>query len=225
MASYSDVIFKTKGSKNNLFVNLTEEEFSLVPQVLCATAFSIPSTSLNYWAELLSNRLERKIIYVDKSSFCTVNRINLVSKMVDVSILTKPISSNSNLVNKKHKVFNDIVSEYDKMMPNYDVGESLAQMVKYIDTYKNKLSEIDLKISDIYHSIEFGHQDAVSMVKEVKALQALLRQRRNAKDCVTIIESIKTHGIDELSSVAAKISDRHYNPRYYDDIFNEENTK
>lgn len=229
MASCNDVIFKTKGNKYQLFVNITGNEVSLVPQELEATALKVPSKSLKFYSDLLSKKFSREIVYIDKANFCIMNKIRLTTQTVDiVSVINKnpaTVQEKSLSAERKHKIFDDICSEYNDMMPDYDLSANLMQMAKYINIYKDKQSEIDLKISDIYHSIEFGNQDAVTMVKEVKALRALLRQRRNIKDCLAIINDIKANGIDGLAAVAQSIGDKLYTPRYYDDIFNEEDTK
>ena len=54
----------------------------------------------------------------------------------------------------------------------------------------NSLSEIDTRYQDVVHQIELLPMDAVTLSKKVKELKAILRERRVAKECVSLLQTM-----------------------------------
>ena len=54
----------------------------------------------------------------------------------------------------------------------------------------NSLSEINTRYQDVAHQIELLPMDAVTLSKKVKELKAILRERRVAKECVSLLQTM-----------------------------------
>lgn len=54
----------------------------------------------------------------------------------------------------------------------------------------NSLSEISTRYQDVAHQIELLPMDAVTLSKKAKELKAILRERRVAKECASLLQTI-----------------------------------
>lgn len=125
----------------------------------------------------------------------------------------------------------DIGSISNSDLVNYDFG--LAQIDAFIDLHDQlaarttwieyKLQEVENKIQDVLHAIEFNSYNARDGYKMYKLLHDLRVERRGYKDELLIYDIIKTgfSGAD-WHAVKFRVDDlknRKYNPRYYKEMF------
>lgn len=114
---------------------------------------------------------------------------------------------------------------------NYDLG--LAQIGTFIDLHDQlaaraawceyKLDEVDNKILDVLHAIEFNSCNARDGYKMYKLLHDLRIERRGYKDELLIYDVIKGGFSNaDWRAVKSRVDDlknRKYNPRYYKEMF------
>ena len=63
---------------------------------------------------------------------------------------------------------------------------TLAEIVKRSDS----LAEIDAQWQDVAHQIELLPMDAITLSKKVKELRSVLRERRIAKECASLLQTM-----------------------------------
>ena len=63
---------------------------------------------------------------------------------------------------------------------------TLAEIVKRSDS----LAEINARWQDVAHQIELLPMDAITLSKKVKELRSVLRERRIAKECASLLQTI-----------------------------------
>ena len=63
---------------------------------------------------------------------------------------------------------------------------TLAEIVKRSDS----LAEINARYQDVAHQIELLPMDAVTLSKKVKELRGILRERRVAKECASLLQTM-----------------------------------
>ena len=62
---------------------------------------------------------------------------------------------------------------------------TLAEIVKRSDS----LAEINARWQDVVHQIELLPMDAITLSKKVKELRSVLRERRIAKECASLLQT------------------------------------
>lgn len=63
---------------------------------------------------------------------------------------------------------------------------TLAEIVKRSDS----LAEINTRYQDVVHQIELLPLDAITLSKKVKELRSILRERRAAKECASLLQTM-----------------------------------
>ena len=63
---------------------------------------------------------------------------------------------------------------------------TLAEIVKRSDP----LAEINARWQDVAHQIELLPMDAITLSKKVKELRSVLRERRIAKECASLLQTM-----------------------------------
>lgn len=95
-----------------------------------------------------------------------------------------------------------------------------AEIIQHRKAYKqqlsNAVSQSDLKLSDIYHSIEFSNFNAAQGFALAKLMKETLIERRKAKDALQMFDVFMTN-IDDtdkrLQTHESVVAARSYNPR------------
>ena len=77
---------------------------------------------------------------------------------------------------------------------------TLSEIVKRSDS----LAEINTRYQDVAHQIELLPMDAVTLSKKVKELKAILRERRVAKECISLLQTMG-NGPDGHRVVVARV--------------------
>lgn len=63
---------------------------------------------------------------------------------------------------------------------------TLSEIIKRSDS----LAEISTRYQDVAHQIELLPMDAVTLSKKVKELKGILRERRVAKECASLLQTM-----------------------------------
>lgn len=63
---------------------------------------------------------------------------------------------------------------------------TMSEIIKRSDS----LVEINTRYQDVAHQIELLPMDAVTLSKKVKELRGILRERRVAKECVSLLQTM-----------------------------------
>ena len=114
----------------------------------------------------------------------------------------------------------NVIRWLDKIGKCEDV---LTEASNRIEELKSELSNVDLKMQDILHSIEFT--DKLDMYKcwnIVNSIRDLRKKRRQIKDEKLILSGIKTQGIGHLNRKSVQkcidgLGKRKYSTRIIDD--------
>ena len=114
----------------------------------------------------------------------------------------------------------NVIRWLDKIGKCEDV---LTEASNRIEELKSELSNVDLKMQDILHSIEFT--DKLDMYKcwnIVNSIRDLRKKRRQIKDEKLILSGIKTQGIGYLNRKSVQkcidgLGKRKYSTRIIDD--------
>lgn len=77
---------------------------------------------------------------------------------------------------------------------------TLAEIVRRSDS----LAEINVRYQDVAHQIELLPMDAATLSKKVKELKGILRERRIAKECVSLLQTMG-NGTDGHRVVVARV--------------------
>lgn len=89
----------------------------------------------------------------------------------------------------------------------------------------SKLSELDLKVTDIEHAIEFNKSNVVEGYKYYKLLHDTLIERRKCKDALQKVQIISSVlNFNKASSLVSKLNGvetKTYNPRILTELFEE----
>lgn len=82
--------------------------------------------------------------------------------------------------------------------------------------------QIEKAITDLRHFIEFGEFNSYQCFRLFRILQKLLRQRRNCKDIVFVLENIAENSsdINYIYWCAIQLKCRNYKPRVLKNMFN-----
>lgn len=106
-----------------------------------------------------------------------------------------------------------------------EFSSKMNEITDYSKELNSIISYTDLQISDILHYIEFHKFSAAEGYKLCKKLQEICDRRREAKNKIQIINTIKTQSCASiLSGNATKriekiIPDKKYTPRVFDELF------
>ena len=109
-------------------------------------------------------------------------------------------------------------------MKGYELFDELHDLIMTEKNLPTEMSEVDHKITDILHYIEFTDLDVRRGYKIYKMLQEVLRDRREIKNRQSLYDSMKAHGISlkNVESVIQKINQinhLHYTPRIMNELF------
>ncbi len=130
---------------------------------------------------------------------------------------------------------NAIVDTSTEINFNYDLYYEISRMEKFAKDLKEKekvlltkLQEMELKIVDLEHYVEFYNADMYSAWKFYKLFQDVMRERRCIKDEIAIINNIinssmKNASNNLISKAVNRLNERQYSPRILIDLFNEKN--
>lgn len=117
----------------------------------------------------------------------------------------------------------DIIDEIVNGMN--DFSNKVNEIAEYTKELNSIISYTDLEISDILHYIEFHKFSAAEGYKLCKKLQEICDRRREAKNKMQIINTMKTQSCASiLSGNATKkiekiVPDKKYTPRVLDELF------
>lgn len=163
---------------------------------------------------------EARIGKGNKSHFYHIEVVPLSSTEVFESSAPKPeVCENTDAMFKGHHY------DWENMLSN------LCYMSSHIAEYQTKLhgmqSDLDLKISDVLHYLEFENPDDASMLKSARTLQELRRERREVTDELEKTHLVRNAILDKhFGNKAQKVFDkiekmksRQYTPRKLTDLF------
>lgn len=117
----------------------------------------------------------------------------------------------------------DIVGEIIGSINEF--SSKMNEITDYSKELNSIISYTDLQISDILHYIEFHKFSAAEGYKLCKKLQEICDRRREAKNKIQIINTIKHQSCASvLSGDATKriekiVPDKKYTPRVFDELF------
>lgn len=141
---------------------------------------------------------------------------NLGYRVIQISNTDKPVDFDQ---------FTDIeLVNYDSALAQIssfcDLHDQLVARAPWID---HKLTEVDNKIQDVLHAIEFNSYNARDGYKIYKLLHDLRLERRKYKDEIFIRELIddNIHGTDwgKFRSRVKDVKDRQYHVREMEELF------
>lgn len=172
----------------------------------------IPTTELNDAFKFMDKtKAENTVANLPKQTR------NLGYKVVEVDIPSvQPVNigsiSNSDLVN-----YDFGLAQIDAFINLHDQLAARTTWIEY------KLQEVENKIQDVLHAIEFNSYNARDGYKIYKLLHDLRVERRGYKDELLIYDVIKT-GFSGTDWHVARtrvddLKNRKYNPRYYKEMF------
>lgn len=109
----------------------------------------------------------------------------------------------------------------------FDDLEKMAQAVKTRRAYLNsKLSQVDRKITDIEHYIEFYPLNACQGYKAAKMMKDCLIERRIVKDEMETINKISVMNVGFIGNgkgrkALLEVKNKQYRPRILKELFSE----
>lgn len=115
--------------------------------------------------------------------------------------------------------------DWENMLSN------LCYMSSHIAEYQTKLhemqSDVDLKISDVMHYLEFENPDDESLLTSARTLQKLSRERREIKDELektnlirgTFLDKAFGNKVQQALGKMERMKSRQYTPRKLTDLF------
>ena len=179
----------------------------------------------------IRDKFRVKFIEIKSETTTPVNQIS--NEVEDIqSKNKKAVSYNRNPApTESHKVVKQIKEsaiEADQIDSWLKKLNEIMNVVSGLDNRKSyllgKLSNVDKKIVDVEHYIEFYDFNAAQGWGCYKMLQTLLRQRRNYKDELRVITAIEQGNIqtDSLSQIMEKIAEvqsQEYTPRALPELF------
>lgn len=123
----------------------------------------------------------------------------------------------------------DMVTEITDSMNEF--SGKINEIMSYTKELNAIISYTDLEISDILHYIEFYKFSAAEGYKLCKKLQEICDRRREAKNKLQIINTIKMQScMNVLSGKASKsiekiVPEKIYTPRILDDLFKKNHSR
>lgn len=123
----------------------------------------------------------------------------------------------------------DMVTEITDSMNEF--SGKINEIMSYTKELNAIISYTDLEISDILHYIEFHKFSAAEGYKLCKKLQEICDRRREAKNKLQIINTIKMQScMNVLSGKASKsiekiVPEKIYTPRILDDLFKKNHSR
>lgn len=108
---------------------------------------------------------------------------------------------------------------------------NLCYMSQHMTEYQTKLSgiqsDVDLKISDVMHYLEFENPDDERLLTSARTLQQLSRERREIKDeiektnliCRTFLDKAFGNKVQQAFDRMERMKSRQYTPRKLTDLF------
>lgn len=124
--------------------------------------------------------------------------------IVDENVVTDEM-----YIHKEYSMSNEIKLIYDALKNI----EELKKVINDENDIRNKITSLDRATSDALHLIELKKMDAVNMCAFGKKLKNIREERRNLKDLLAIIESIKNIDFTKISKISQTISS--YSNRRY----------
>lgn len=132
----------------------------------------------------------------------------------------------------KEVIKNGVVNKnYLKSEYLNDIQDKIYSAISFInDAYmeesslQTRLKEVDKKIIDVEHYIEFSNLNAADGYKIYKIIKKLRVERREIKDKLAVIDSMKqnnicSEGLCKVFGVVNGLDERVYCPRTADNIF------
>lgn len=111
-------------------------------------------------------------------------------------------------------------SSIDTISAMVDLNRQCAEQQRWLD---NKLVEVQGKICDIEHAVEFYNYNARDGFKMYKLLKELRQERRKYKDallvCEIMVGSFSSVDWEELSNRLPNLVERVYKPRHFPELF------
>ena len=123
---------------------------------------------------------------------------------------------------ERKKIENSLIENFKDLCVTWEGKERFTDYSKELNSI---ISYTDLQISDILHYIEFHKFSAAEGYKLCKKLQEICDRRREAKNKIQIINTIKHQSCASvLSGDATKriekiVPDKKYTPRVFDELF------
>lgn len=103
-----------------------------------------------------------------------------------------------------------------------EITDGFTQINEALIQAKNDKKRIEKAITDLRHYIEFGSFNTYQGFRLFRILQNLLRQRRNYKDIIFLLENISenSNDINYIYWCAIQLKCRNYKPRILKNMFN-----
>lgn len=155
-----------------------------------------------------------------KSRFYHIEAAPLFSMEVAESSAPKP-----EVCENTATMFEGCRYDWENMLSN------LCYMSSHIAEYQTKLhelqSDVDLKISDVMHYLEFENPDDESLLTSARTLQKLSRERREIKDELektnfirgTFLDKAFGNKVQQALGKMERMKSRQYTPRKLTDLF------
>ena len=155
-----------------------------------------------------------------KSRFYHIEAAPLFSMEVAESSVPKP-----EVCENTATMFEGCRHDWENMLSN------LCYMSSHIAEYQTKLhemqSDVDLKISDVMHYLEFENPDDESLLTSARTLQKLSRERREIKDELektnlirgTFLDKAFGNKVQQALGKMERMKSRQYTPRKLTDLF------
>lgn len=163
---------------------------------------------------------ETRISKGRKSRFYHIEAAPLFSVEVAESSAPKP-----EVCENTATMFERGLYDWENMLSN------LCYMSSHIAEYQTKLhemqSDVDLKISDVMHYLEFENLDDESLLTSARTLQKLSRERREIKDELektnlirgTFLDKAFGNKVQQALGKMERMKSRQYTPRKLTDLF------
>ena len=114
----------------------------------------------------------------------------------------------------------DHMSEVSELKDSFQVlKEKVVDIICLKDDYLQKLSNVDMELTDIDHFLENNRISACDGYKLSKFRQDKLRERREIKDKLLEIEILEDANVDKISDRLEGMFDRKYKPRKLPELF------
>lgn len=103
-----------------------------------------------------------------------------------------------------------------------EITDGFTQINEALNQATNDKKRIEKAITDLRHYIEFGEFNAYQGFRLFRILQNLLRQRRNYKDIIFLLENISenSNDINYIYWCCIQLKCRNYKPRILKTMFN-----
>lgn len=191
------------------------------------------TTAKNVLKNSVPKNIRKKFRVVEIEDDRTPININTNTSISDLSIVTPPISTSvySEKANIAESVKDDTnaITDFDTCndentcsnpeLRDKVVNTVFADIVSRKVTLNNKLSEVDRKICDVLHYIEFNKLNACDGYKTYKMIREYRLERRTIKDEIEMLDDVYNNITKLIEESINRLSNRKYKPRELPELF------